>query len=563
VVGSAAVRVPLGLLVLAVAVRAALVAAFPDPAYPDAAYYAAVARSIAGGDGLTVPFVWIFAELGDRIPAVGTLPIPSNGHWLPLASLLQAPFVTLLGPTAVANALSGVLVGALAAPLTWAIARDARVRPGVALAAGVLAAIPGPLFAFMGQPENFGLVHVLIPLSLWLAARGLAGSGAAFALAGLVAGLVALARTDGLFLALAIGLVWLLDRLRWRRSRGGSGGWARVEAARPLSLVAAVGSAMGFLAVMAPWWARQLATFGSISPTTSNGSALWIRSLAEWDSITARPSLERFLAQGPAAIAASRLAGLGSAVVIFATTVLGIVLVPFFLVGALLRRGDVAFRPWFAYATLLFAAAALLFPLHVPNGTWAHAIIGLAPHATILALDGVAAVAGRLPGGLGRDPRAVAAPVLLAAALVAGLGLATAPSVLAGWAAVRDPRIALAADLDARGVPATDRLLALDAAGTWYWTHRPTVVTPNDPIGTVEAVARAYGIRWLVVEPHEVVPAVRDAVATDAARPSWIGPAALVVDGADGTPALLLYPVCTTDDDARCAPAAPGTGAGG
>ena len=59
----------------------------------------------------------------------------------------------------------------------------------------------------------------------------------------------------------------------------------------------------GFFVVMGPWWARQLLTFGSISPTSSSGAALWIRTIHEWNSITANPSLSSWLAQGVGTIA--------------------------------------------------------------------------------------------------------------------------------------------------------------------------------------------------------------------------------------------------------------------
>ncbi|GIW20573.1 MAG: hypothetical protein KatS3mg065_0869 [Chloroflexota bacterium] len=75
-------------------------AGFPDPAYPDSFYYVDAARAIADGRGLTVDFVWIFAEVGGRVPAEPTLPIPAFGHWMPLAALVQVPFLWLLGPVA-------------------------------------------------------------------------------------------------------------------------------------------------------------------------------------------------------------------------------------------------------------------------------------------------------------------------------------------------------------------------------------------------------------------------------------------------------------------------------
>ena len=35
---------------------------------------------------------------------------------------------------------------------------------------------------------------------------------------------------------------------------------------------------------MGPWFVRQLAVFGSISPSTASGKVLFIRSIEEWNS---------------------------------------------------------------------------------------------------------------------------------------------------------------------------------------------------------------------------------------------------------------------------------------
>jgi len=67
------VRTPLALYLLALVGRLVLIALHPDPAYPDSFYYADVARSLVAGHGFSVDFVWIFAEVGGKIPAVGAL----------------------------------------------------------------------------------------------------------------------------------------------------------------------------------------------------------------------------------------------------------------------------------------------------------------------------------------------------------------------------------------------------------------------------------------------------------------------------------------------------------
>ena len=168
-------RIPIALYVLALAVRLVLIALFPDPAYPDSYYYVDVANSVAGGHGFQVDFIWIFAEVGGKLPLDPTLPIPSNAHWMPLASLVQVPFIWLFGSSPVASALPFALIGSLAAPLAWAIGRDAGMRPLVSVGAGVLTAIPALSLVYMTQPDNFSLYQPLVAGALWMAARGLRG----------------------------------------------------------------------------------------------------------------------------------------------------------------------------------------------------------------------------------------------------------------------------------------------------------------------------------------------------------------------------------------------------
>jgi hypothetical protein len=542
------------LFALALAVRAVLVALFPDPAYPDSYYYVDVARSIAAGNGLNVDFVWIFAEVGNKLPNPAVLPIPSNAHWLPLASFLQAPFVSLLGPTAIANAIPGVIIGSLAAPLTWFIARDAGARPIVGAAAGVISAVPGAATVFMVQPENFAILHPLVAATLWMAARGLRGDGRSFALAGLLAGLATLARNDGILLAGAIGLVWLADRLRALRAHRGRHAWAHVDDRAPISILAGAAALGLFLLVMGPWWARQELVFGSISPTSSSGAALWIRTISEWNSITADPSPAHFFAQGWGPIIASRVQGLVDALGNFTVMIASIVLLPFLVIGALARRSDRNFQPWFVYTFVAFAGATILYPLHVPGGAFIHTAIGLAPHAAILAMEGVLIFVSWIAGRRRRWEEGAAGSFFVwgIVALTVATAVVFTPSVYAAWDASRQPRIALATELDQLGVPKTDRLLSIDAAGMKYWTGRPGVVTPDDPIDVIESVAKAYDTRWLVLERNDAARALGPVL--DGNRPAWIGPPAWVYPpNAQGHDVrLALYPLCLGPDTSAC-----------
>ncbi len=540
---AAAVRIPIFLYVLALVARLAMLAGFADPGYPDSFYYVDVARQLAAGHGFSVDFVWIFVEVGGHIPAVPVLPIASNAHWLPLASIVQVPFIWLLGPTAFASGLPFALIGAAAAPLTWAIGRDANMRPAVALGAAVMAAVPGLLLVFMAQPDNFALFQTLVAGSLWLAGRGMRGRRWSFAAAGLLAGLATLSRTEGMLVLGVLGLTFLWDRWRSRRASGD-------DPARParIPLAAALGAVALFVLAAGPWFARQIAVFGSMSPSTSTGKVLLIRSMSEWDSIDTPATLDHLLGMGIGPLLATRVTGLLSAVVILVVFLGTVVLMPPMVAGAWARRRDAAFGPFFGYAAALFAFSAILTSIHVPGGMFIHSAVGLAPQAYLLMFEGIGGLvvwAGRRRSGW--DP-APAGRRLFTAAVAVGFAAAIVGSQIVhqGWSATRERMTAVASALDAAAVPATDRIMSFDASGTRYWTGRGGVVLVNDPIATVKDVAVAYNIRWLVLELGQSVPAAAPILA-GGPLPGWLGPP--ILDRAD----VKLYPVCTTAGDARCA----------
>ena len=58
--------------------------------YTDPAYYAMVAEQLATGHGFSAPVLWSFLEVGGQLPPDPALPVPSNGHWMPLTSIVAA-----------------------------------------------------------------------------------------------------------------------------------------------------------------------------------------------------------------------------------------------------------------------------------------------------------------------------------------------------------------------------------------------------------------------------------------------------------------------------------------
>jgi hypothetical protein len=215
------------------------------------------------------------------------------------------------------------------------------------------------------------------------------------------------------------------------------------------------------------------------------------------------------------------------------------------------------FGPALGYAAVLFAFSGTISSVHVSGGTFIHSAVGLAPHSYLLVIEGVFVLAARVGRRRsGWDPEH-AGRLFAASAVVFGVIAAMVGTLIVdnNWNAKRERLIAVAAALDAAAVPATDRVMSVDASGTRYWTGRGGVVLVNDPITTVEKVATAYDIRWLVLERGELAAATVPILA-GGPLPGWLGPPIL------NLPEVKVYPVCTTGGDPRCAVAGvtPATG---
>jgi hypothetical protein len=560
--------IPVLLFAIAVIARVVSALLFVDAAYPDSYYYASVADALAQGRGFQVDYIWNFVDVGGVLPASGALPIPSNGHWMPLAALVQVPTIWLLGPSPVAAALPFWVASGLAAALTWFIGRDAGLRSWQAAVAGLLVALPGGLAPYLGQPDNFSLFMLLGALALWLCARGLTGDRRAFAAGGLVVGLAFLARTDGVLLGVPFALAAARDLLRAPRlSR--------------IGLPAIIVCMTGFLVIALPWIVRQLDVFGSVSPSAANGRILWITEYGQLYSVSSQTSLASFLEQGLGAIAWSRLGGLAFALILLASLPLLFVLVPFLAIGIGMRWRDRAFAPWLVYAVCLLAFSALVSAVHVPYGTFIHSAGALVPHAYLLAIVGIAAAVGwigrRRPGW--DIPRATRNITLMLVTIVLVVSAGATFATMRSWQAERTSREPVLTALGELAAPG-DVVMSGDAGAYWYRGGWPGIVTPSDPLPVVEDAARRYGVRWLALEAEHIVPSLVP-VLTGEIRPPWLSAPVLVVapdeeptasaspsspaggDDAPRTedvdplaeaPRAALYAVCLEATDRRCDP---------
>ncbi|MER3418582.1 MAG: hypothetical protein C4343_05705, partial [Chloroflexota bacterium] len=201
--------------------------------------------------------------------------------------------------------------------------------------------------------------------------------------AAILAGLAVLSRNDGWLVVVVLALAVGWDRVR-RPGR-------QTVARRPIGWQPILAAALGLGLIVGPWYARQLATFGTFSPSAASGKALFIRDIGEWNSIATPATLDHLLGMGFGPLLVSRLLGLVAAGTIFIVLVGGIILIPFALIGAWRRRRSADFGPFVTYAVLLFAFSGLVSAVHVPGGTFIHSAVALAPQTAVLVVDGIVA----------------------------------------------------------------------------------------------------------------------------------------------------------------------------
>lgn len=474
-------------------------AALPQttPGYMDAEYYLAGGMRLAQGYGFSEPFLWNYLD----DPA--GLPHPSHAYWMPLASLLAALGMWLSGEvTFTAGRLGFVLLAAAVPPLTALLASRLSARRGAALLAGSLALLPAFYLPYLPTSDTFGIYMLLG--ALWLLAAGRPSFALQPVLLGLLAGLMHLARADGLlWLALLPLAGWLLEGERR------SGGPACGTAAAVLRF-SALGLA-GYLLVMGPWMLRNLAAFG-VPLAPGGGRTLW---LTAYDQLYAYPAgslnLQTWLAAGPAAVLQPRLEAAGLNLQTALSVQGEIFLAPLVLAGLWRLRRQ---RPVILGAAawlLTFAAMTLAFPFAGGRGGFFHSGAALQPlfWAVVPAgLDAFLEWGRRHRSWEPERSRPVFGALIAAAAAVLTLALYYGRVIgkpgepLWNQAAARYAQIEQT--LAAQGAAPDDRVLVNNPPGYYLVSGRPALVIPSGDLDTLLAAADRYGARYLALEIDQI-----------------------------------------------------------
>lgn len=463
--------------------------ALTTPGYMDAYYYLGGAVQLARGLGFTEPYLWNY------LVPIASLPAPSHLYWMPLTSIVAAPFVALVGafqpiPFLFRAAQAPFVLLASGLPLlSYVVAREVTGQRRQAWLAALLTLFSSFYFGFWTTTDSFALYGLVAGSALWLIGRPMANGrpeARALFLAGLCAGLAHLTRADGLLVFVALLMVCLVP--------------PRTTVHRLPSTVALM---LGYALVTAPWFLRNQWLIGA--PLASGGTlTLWLT--AYDDIFTLHPEIltpVNYFAAGWGAILEGKWFGLTTALGTAIGPLCSIAAFPFALIGGWKLRRHPRYGPVWLYGGLLFAVMTLVFTFPGARGGLFHSGAALLPFVIPAALVGVdisvEAVARRLPHWQPEKSKPIFA--LLLVALILTL---TAFLFLRRLAAPQ-PEL-FYADIGRwladSNVSPDSAVMAWDPPGFYYFTEHPALIVPNGGVEAVLSAMRRYDARWLVLDEN-------------------------------------------------------------
>ena len=466
------------------------------PGYMDAEYYYAGGIELSSGKGLFEPFLWNYLD----DPA--GLPHPAATYWMPLASLISALgiFITGKSDSSAARSFFFIFAGLVPVLTAW-LAFKLTHRKVTAWTAGGLAVFSGFYAVYLGLTETFALYMLSGSVFLVVLVSGIKHLWKALLL-GLLAGLLHLARADGL-LWLAMGGIYLLFEGRITH--------------RPIQMKILAGSLGVFtavyLSVMGFWYIRNLQVFGTLFPPGTN-RAMW---LVDYDQLYNFPAstltFQNWVAAGLPALLKVRWDALLANLQTLLAVQGGIYLLPLILVGGWrLRQAPVIWAGLAAWM-ITFLAMTVIFPLAGERGGFLHSGAAFQPLFWTLGAEGLA---GFVELGMKwrRNWKFQQATIGFGILCVLTAGLVTVgltvtrilPSDEAGssWNAGSQAYVAVNAALNQLAVPQEDVIMVNNPPGFFITTGRPAVVIPNGDVDTILAAARKYKVQYLILEKNTV-----------------------------------------------------------
>jgi hypothetical protein len=449
------------------------------PGYLDSDYYFAGGVQLATGKGFTEPYLWNYLDN----PA--GLPHPSHSYWMPLSSLITAGGLLVTHSTSYpAGRLGFLLLAALMPVVTAALAYRFTCRAGLAMASGLLAVFAVYYVPFMPVSDNYGPYLVLG--ALFFLAMGWRSPLSYLAL-GVIAGLLTLARSDGLLWLAIVGIIIGSRYLTSRHVR-----YALVSGALGLA---------GFAVVAGPWFLHTYSVYGT--PLAPGGNhLLWLKSYDETFIYPAKQLTYRsWLAQGWGPILAARWMALKWNLLNAFAAQGEIFLLPFMITGAWMYRKDERVRiALLAWAALLFVMT-IIFPFAGARGGFFHSGSAIQPVLWVLAPIGLdRAIAAARSRNMFTPQAFTIFQGALVALVILMTGLIFSIRVLPGWGEGEQEYPKVEAFLKTQGIGPGDIVMVRNPPGYYLMTGRPSIVVPYGDEATIASVASRYDAKYLIIE---------------------------------------------------------------
>lgn len=481
------------LLGLALLVNVGVAYVTVRPSYMDAYYYFNGAVQLARGAGFTEPYVWNYLTPTGLID-LSREAMPSHLYWMPLPSLLAAPWVWLGDPSVSPSdtlfryaQIPFVIIAALLPLLAYQVAFQLTGVRRHALASALLTLFSPFYFGFWGYTDGFALYGLLAGGALALGS--VAGERRAYLFgAGVLVGLAQLTRADG---SLVLGILFLINLYQ-----------KRTKSLLPLGL--------GYLVVMSPWFIRNLLVVGA--PLAPGGTrTLW---LTTYDDIFIFPAealtLERYLALGWGAIFNGKWAVLTTNLQSLVSVTGAIMAFPFMLIGLWQLRRQPMVQAALLYGASLLTAMSLFFTFPGERGGFFHSSTALLPFVYPAAVVGLEVSVDGIARMLKHWQPEKSKPVFTTLLVLGAMGLAgflfQARFIGPNW---RQPRFAqltevyphIGAWLQTQATPAL-RVLVNNPPGFYYFTGYTSFVIPNGDATMLKAAQQATQARWLILDAN-------------------------------------------------------------
>ncbi|MBN1977748.1 MAG: hypothetical protein JW918_10130 [Anaerolineae bacterium] len=482
------------LFLLSLVVRLATAAFISRAGYMDPAYYAAGAVNLAEGGGLDEPYIWNYLGEPEEIPQPGFL------YWMPLPSLLAAPFAASFPGSFFALQIPFALLSALLPLVGYGVARRAVGSRRSAWAAGLITLFSGFFFPHWTLPETFAPFALFGSLALWLAG----GNGWVSLLVGLLVGLAHLTRADGVMLlpVVALAPLFLQKPSITDHSSRITSHVLRLTLHHSLFVV------LGYLFAMGPWFIRNSVAVGS--PLAPGGAkTLWLTHYDDLYCYGCDLSLQSYLAWGWGNILQAKLSALSVNLQRFLGENCLVFLLPLAVIGFYRLRRKPSFPLSLIYLVLVYLAHSLAFTYPGVRGGFFHASSAVLPFLFAAAMDGLEATVKWV--GQRRRWKIRQATAVFTVAVVAGavvFGLYAGRAKVRAWQGVDRAYERVGDWMEQARIGEEAVVMANNAPAFWYYTRHPAVAVPAHT-GGVEALLAAadrYGVTYVVLDRNWPLP---------------------------------------------------------